>query len=163
METARTPPSMRSDTTWMQSWATAHGPRHHSFFQGQPANRENTEDNDQQAASRDSSSDQTEAFSPLGNKDGGVGSVLTGPTRNPKKPRPGRIRPVNHVITPVLAGREDPLANRSDTRQAKQIPYPPFPPASIENLQGQGEAWAGLRSGPHVVGRCPSVQREPAH
>src|SRR5262249_4184850 len=57
---------------------------------------------DQQTASHDSSSDRTEAFSPLGNKDVGVGSFLTGPTRNPKKPRPFRIRPVNHVVAPFL-------------------------------------------------------------
>jgi hypothetical protein len=45
-------------------------------------------------------SDRTEAFSPLGNKDVGVGTFLTGPTRNPKEPRPFRFRPVNHVVTP---------------------------------------------------------------
>src|SRR5262249_35614548 len=52
--------------------------------QGHPADRESAEDNYQQTASHDSSSDRTEAFSPLGNKDVGVGSFLTGPTRNPK-------------------------------------------------------------------------------
>src|SRR5262249_26330875 len=73
---------------------------HHCFAvsavlrQGHPANRESTEDNRQQAASHDFSSDRTKVCSPLGNKDVGLGRFVTGPTRNPKRPRRFRIRPM---------------------------------------------------------------------
>jgi hypothetical protein len=48
------------------------------------------------------------------------------------------------------------LGDFSDSRQEKQIPYASFRPASIQNLQGRGEAGAGLQGIP-VRGRPVAI------